>query len=219
MRFRPLPSAPGCRLRARPVRRGRARRGPALSCRRRMRDACDDQFAGRPRSRGEAAAGVELGERALGLVEAADQQQAPDLEIARMRGIDPGRHALRGSPVAASSAFRGPGKIARDEGDLGLGDDTSRARHRLLWGRRHARHARAGPSPGRDRRAAPSRCPEARAQPRRRAGPPVSGAERITGGERTRRGGDQRVHRNPATLVTPTIRFSVLTSSRSPTWI
>jgi len=34
-------------------------------------------------------------------------------------------------------------------------------------------------------------------------GDPFQRAERITGGERARRGRDQRVHRNPATLVTP----------------
>ena len=32
---------------------------------------------------------VERGERTLGLVDAPDQKQAPDLEILRMRGIDP----------------------------------------------------------------------------------------------------------------------------------
>ena len=37
-------------------------------------------------------------------------------------------------------------------------------------------------------------------------GDPVQCAEGITRGERPRRGRDQRVHRNPATLVTPTVR-------------
>jgi hypothetical protein len=36
---------------------------------------------------------------------------------------------------------------------------------------------------------------------------PVQCAEGITRRERTRRGCDQRVHRNPATLVTPTVRY------------
>jgi hypothetical protein len=35
-------------------------------------------------------------------------------------------------------------------------------------------------------------------------GDPVQGAERITRRQRARRGRDQRVHGNPATLVTPT---------------
>ena len=38
-------------------------------------------------------------------------------------------------------------------------------------------------------------------------GDPVQCAEGITRRERTRRGCDQRVHRNPATLVTPTVRY------------
>src|SRR3546814_10165355 len=37
-------------------------------------------------------------------------------------------------------------------------------------------------------------------------GDPVQCAEGITRRERPRRGRDQRVHRNPATLVTPTVR-------------
>ena len=41
-------------------------------------------------------------------------------------------------------------------------------------------------------------------------GDPVQCAEGITRGERTRRGSDQRVHLNPATLVTPTVRRPAL---------
>src|SRR3990172_3046864 len=52
--------------------------------------------------------------------------------------------------------LRGPAQVARDERDLGLGDDAPRAGHGLFRT------------------------------------------------ERARRGGDQRVHRNPVTLVTPT---------------
>ena len=39
---------------------------------------------------------------------------------------------------------------------------------------------------------------------------PVRCAEGITRGERTRRGRDQPVHRNPATFVTPTVRYPAL---------
>ena len=38
---------------------------------------------------------------------------------------------------------------------------------------------------------------------------PVQCAEEITRGERTRRGRDERVHLNPATLVTPTVQCLV----------
>ena len=38
-------------------------------------------------------------------------------------------------------------------------------------------------------------------------GDPLQYAEGITGRECARRSGDQRVHRNPVTLVTPTVRY------------
>jgi len=41
-------------------------------------------------------------------------------------------------------------------------------------------------------------------------GDPLQCAEGITDGECTRRGRDQRVHRNPATFVTPTVRYPAL---------
>src|SRR5206468_1048151 len=41
-------------------------------------------------------------------------------------------------------------------------------------------------------------------------GDPVQCAERITRRECTRRGRDQRVHRSPVTLVTPTVRYPAL---------
>ena len=44
----------------------------------------------------------------------------------------------------------------------------------------------------------------ARAGASSRQGDPLQCAERITRRERTRRGRDQRVHRNPATIVTST---------------
>ena len=75
--------------------------------------------------------GVELGERALGLVEAPDQEQAPDLEIARMRGVHP--VAMRFERRARGvERLRGPAEVARDERDLGLGDDAPRAGHGLF---------------------------------------------------------------------------------------
>src|SRR3989442_8400204 len=43
-------------------------------------------------------------------------------------------------------------------------------------------------------------------------GDPLQCAEGITRCECTRRGSDQRVHRNPVTLVTPIVRFPALES-------
>ena len=94
------------------------------------RDAGDHQLVSRPQ-RGREGRGVELGQRALGLVEPPDQKQAPHLEIARMRGVHP--VAMRFERRARRvERLRGPAEVARDERDLGLGDDAPRAGHGLL---------------------------------------------------------------------------------------
>ena len=163
------------------------------------RDPRNHQLVGGPR-RGRERRGVEPGERVLGLIEAADQQQAPDLEIARMRGV-PRRRALRASRArrrAPSQATPGRARPAR-----------SRPRRRRSAhappppsDRRRAPRCAAEPSPARDRRAAPSRCRAARAPARRRAGQRVSARRAVARCECARRGSDQRVHRNPVTFVT-----------------
>ena len=91
------------------------------------RDPRNDQFVGGPR-RGREGRGVELGERTLGLVEAADQEQAPDLEIPRMRGIDAIAVRFERRPRCVER-LRRPGQVPRDQSDLGLGDDASCAGH------------------------------------------------------------------------------------------
>ena len=101
------------------------------------RDPRDHQLVGGPR-RGREGRGVELGERTLGLVDAPDQEEAPDLEIPRMRGVRPGRRALRASPAprrAPSQASPGRARRAR-----------SRPRRR---------RTSRGPRPLSDRRRAP----------------------------------------------------------------
>ena len=149
--------------------------------------------------------GVELGERALGLVEAADQEQAPDLEIPRMRGVHAVAVRFERRPRRVER-LRRPAQVARDERDLGLGDDAPRARHGLS-GTEGARRA-----PQQSLRAdeiAELRHRDAAKRERRRVvaqGDPLQRAEGIARGERPRRGGDQRVHRNPVTLVTPAVR-------------
>ena len=101
------------------------------------RDPGNDQLVGGPR-RGREGRRVELGERALGLVEAPDQEQAPDLEIARMRGVHPVAVLLRASPAPRRAPSRAsPGRARRAR---------SRPRRR--------RTARA-PRPLSDRRRAP----------------------------------------------------------------
>ena len=172
------------------------------------RDPRNDQLVGGPQ-RGREGRGVELGERALGLVEAPDQEQAPDLEIPRMRGVHPVAVLFERRPRRVER-LRGPAQVARDERDLGLGDDAPRAGHGLL---RTEGARRASQESLRANEIAELRHRDAAQRERRRVvaqGDPVQRAERITRRERTRRGRDQRVHRNPATLVTPTVRCPVL---------
>ena len=140
------------------------------------RDPRNHQLVGGPR-RGREGRGVELGERTLGLVEAPDQEQAPDLEIPRMRGVHPVAVLLRASPAprrAPSQASPGRARRARSRPRRRR---TSRG-PRPLSDRRRAPHFAGEPSLERDRRAAPSRCREARAPARRRAGRPGSSAPR-----------------------------------------
>ena len=62
----------------------------------------------------------------------ADQKQAPDFEVTRMRRIQAVSMSLENRPRASERPGR-PGKVARDERDLGFGDDAARPRHCLSW--------------------------------------------------------------------------------------
>jgi hypothetical protein len=163
---------------------------------------------GGPR-RGRERRGVKLGEHALGLVEAPDQQEAPDLKIARMRGI----YAVAVRFERRSRCIerlRRPAQVARDECDLGLSDDTPRAGHGLF----RTERARSALQEGlRSNELAELRQRDASKRERRRVvtqGDPLQCAEGVACRECARRGRDQRVRPNPATLVTPTLRCPVL---------
>ena len=73
---------------------------------------------------------IDLCKLMLGLVEAPDQDQAPRLEIARMRGVGPVAMRIEGRGCRGEH-LRGPGEVARGERDLRLDDDASRARQGL----------------------------------------------------------------------------------------
>src|SRR5713101_2870010 len=165
------------------------------------RDPRDHQLVG-GRRRGREGRGVELGERTLGLVEAPDQEEAPDLEIPRMRGVHPVAVLFERRPRCVER-FRRPAQVARDERDLGLGDDAPRAGYRLF---RTEGARRTSQESLRSNEVAELRHRNASKRESRRIvaqGDPLQCAEGITRCECTRRGRDQRVHRNPATLVTP----------------
>ena len=96
------------------------------------------------------------------------RSRAPDLEMPRMRGIQ--SIAMRFERRARGvERFRRPAEVARDERDLGLGDDAPRPRHDLARTEAAGGAAHQGTARGRDRRAAPSRCLAAPAPARRHA--------------------------------------------------
>ena len=138
----------------------------------------------------------------LGIVEAPDQKQATGLEVARMRGVRPVVMCFEGRRCRGER-LRGPGEVARSERDLGLGDDASRARHSLsrTKGARRSPHQRF-------RAVEIAELGHGDAAKRERwrviaEGDSVERTEGIAHRERPSRGCDQRVHRNPVTLVTP----------------
>ncbi len=188
--------------------------GPSEGSARRLRpeashrDPCNDQLVGSPRRGGEGH-GIELGERTLGLVEAPDQEEAPDLEIPRMRGVQPVAVLFERCPCGVER-LRGPAQVARDERDLGLGDDTPRPGHGLFrpeGARRTSQESLRSNEIAEPRHRDASKCERRRVVTQ---GDPVQCAKGITRRERSRRNRDWRVHLNPATLVTPTFQCPVL---------
>jgi hypothetical protein len=163
---------------------------------------------GGPR-RGREGRRVEVGELTFGRVEAPDQEEAPDLEIPRMRGVHPVAVLFERRPRRVER-LRRPAQVARDERDLGLGDDAPGAGHGLFRaeGARRTSHESLRSNEIAELR----HCDAAKGERRRvvAQGDPVQCAEAITRGERTRRSRDQRVHRDRATFVTPTVGCSVL---------
>ena len=140
--------------------------------------------------RGRQRRGVELGEPALGLVDAPDQEEAPDLEMTRVRGVHPVAVLLEHRPRRVERLGR-PSEVARGERDLGLGNHTPRPGHGLFAteGTRSAAEKNPGPD-----EIAELRHRDASKRESRRVvaqGDPLQSAEGIAGRERTRRGSDQ----------------------------
>ena len=154
------------------------------------------------REAGGSGAGSNPSSTPLGRVEAADQQQVAALEVARVGGV--GAVAAPLERVARRlERLRRPPR-SRETSAISASAMAQRARAT----------ASRGPKP---RAAAPEqrlgagevaelRHRDAAQRQRRRIvaqGDVVQRAERVARGERARRGGDQRVHANPDTLVTP----------------
>ena len=193
-------SARGGRLRALLQRRARRFRASAAASR------CQQPSA---RARSAALAGKGAGSRSASTRSASSSRPISSRRrTSRYRACA----ALTRSPCALERRPRRverlprPAQFARDQRDLRLGDDASRAGDGLC---RTERPRRASQQRLRSREIAELRHRDAAQRKRRRIvaqRDPLECAERIAGGERARRGRDQRVHRNPATLVTPTVR-------------
>ena len=211
MRFRPPPSAQGYRRRAPRARPERARRAPPSSGGAASRSP-------RPTS---SWAVLNAGGKGAGSSSASVRSASSRRPIRSRRRTSRYRACAALTPVAVRferrprrvERLRRPAQVARDERDLGLGDDAPRAGHGLFRteGARRTSQERL-----RSNEIAELRHRDASKRERRRVvaqGDPLQCAERITRRERTRRGGDQRVHRNPVTLVTPTVRCPALNLS------
>jgi hypothetical protein len=191
---------------------GRGARGPGERSARHLRpeashrDPRNHQRVGDPQ-RGREGRGVELGERTLGFVEAPDEEEAPDPEVPRIRGVHPVAARFQRRPRRLERR-RPPAQVARDERDFDLGDDAPRAGHHLV---RPKPPCRPSQESLRSNQIPELRHRDASKRERRRVvaqGDPLQCAEGITRCQRPRRGRDQRVHRNPVTLVTPTVSIA-----------
>jgi len=172
------------------------------------RDAGDHQLVGSPR-RGRKGRGVKLNERALSFVDAPDQEEAPDLEIPRVGGVD-AIAVLFERRARSVERPCGPAQIPRTERDLGLGNHAPCSGHDLS--RAEGTHGATQENLCSNEIAELSHRDASKRESGRvvAQGDPLQCAQGITRSECTRRGSDQRVHRNPVTLVTPTRSISGL---------
>ncbi|GLQ93689.1 hypothetical protein GCM10007901_26400 [Dyella acidisoli] len=133
---------------------------------------------------------VEFDEHTFGITDAAEQEQAPNFNIPRVRGVDAVTMRLKRRARGFERFYR-PAKVARNKCDFGFGNDAPRASHRLF---------RTEPTRGASQQRFRSNeiaelCH--RDAPKRKAGciftqgDPLQGAERITRGECACRSRDQ----------------------------
>ena len=179
------------------------------------RNASDDQFMDRREYRWKIGR-IESGQRTFDFIEMAEQKLTPRFEIARMSRVD--AIAMRFERDTCSiECFGRPAEIARHESDLGFGDDAARTRHALF---RTERTRRAAQQCLRAIEVAELRHGDAAQRQRRRIVAQrhvLQRAQRVAVCERVRGGVDQRVHRNPVTLVTPTLRDAAPNLAHTPT--
>ena len=172
----------------------------------------DDQLMGGSRRRRQRCR-VKFGQLPFGLRQAADQQEMPDLEMPRMRGID--RFAVRFERrPGRKQGLRRPVQLARHQRDLGLGDDASGACHGLA--RREPPHRAFEQRLGARQITELSHGNAAQRQGGRVVAQcdPLQGAERIADRQRPRRRRDQRIHRTRIARLTRALSPLAVTAGR-----
>ena len=129
-----------------------------------------------------------------------DQEMAPDLEISCMCGVQPVTVFFERRP-SSIQRLRRPAQVARGKRDLGFGDDAPRSCHGFFWAegalsssQQRLRALEIAELRHRDAAKRERRCIVAQSDS-------LQCAEGITLGEGACCGCDQRIHRNPATLV------------------
>jgi hypothetical protein len=146
---------------------------------------------------------IEPSKRSLGLVEPPDQKKSPNLEMPRVRRIHPVAVFFERCPRRIECLLR-PTQVACHESDLSFGDETPRAGHGLSRTKCASctlqKRLGAYEIPKLRHRDS-AKCKRRRVISESNS---LQDSEEVTGGESLRRSRDQRVHRNPVTLVTPT---------------
>ena len=167
------------------------------------RDSRNHQLVGSPRRRWERR-GIELGERSLGFVNVSDQEEAPHLQVPCVRGVPSVLVPFERGPRRLE-CFGGPAQVARYECDFGLRDDAPRARYRVLRAEGTRRASDKSLGSGEVTELGHRDASKGKGRGVIAQGDTFQRAEGIAGCQRACRGRDHRVHRNPATLVTPAL--------------
>ena len=132
---------------------------------------------------------MSLASRALGVVETPEEEQASNLELTRVRGVDGVAVRVERLPRGVER-LRRPAQVARTKRDFRFGDDAARARDRLSRteaARRATKERSRAGEIAELRHRDPAKCERRRVIAQRDT---LQCAERVAGRERTRRGRD-----------------------------
>jgi len=143
---------------------------------------------------------VQARQHALGLIEAADQELAAGLQVPGVRGVGRVAVGLQGR-ARGLQRLLGPGQLARNQRDLGLGHHAAGARQRVFRIEAAGGAAQQGfgaPEIAQLRHGDAAQGQGGRVAPQ---GDVIEGAQRVAGRQRARSRGDQKVHGHSATFA------------------